>query len=135
MTHRASAKMHLAFEILRSVPVKVTVTNGNGSERNELRKMLESGRLYVLDCGYAEYQLFQEIIDGESSFVGRIRNDSIQEHLESFGLTRRTRRDIRVFLRSARVIAIDDSNRERFLDGDINTALFPRDEFAWRHEH
>ena len=74
-THRA-AMMHLAFEVLRGVPVKVSVTEGNGSEKNELRKMLEAGRLYVVDRGYAEYQLFQEIIDAESSFVGRIRNDA-----------------------------------------------------------
>ena len=73
--HRA-AKMHLAFEVLRGVPVKVSVTEGNGSEKDELRKMLEAGRLYVVDRGYAEYQLFQEIIDGKSSFVGRIRNDA-----------------------------------------------------------
>ena len=68
--------MHLAFEVLRGVPVKVSVTEGNGSEKNELRKMLEAGRLYVVDRGYAEYQLFQEIIDAKSSFVGRIRNDA-----------------------------------------------------------
>ncbi len=74
-THRA-AKMHLAFEVLRGVPVKVSVTEGNGSEKNELRKMLEAGRLYVVDRGYAEYQLFQEIVDVKSSFVGRIRNDA-----------------------------------------------------------
>ena len=74
-THRA-AKMYLAFEVLRGVPVKVSVTEGNGSEKNELRKMLEAGRLYVVDRGYAEYQLFQEIIDAQSSFVGRIRNDA-----------------------------------------------------------
>lgn len=63
--------MHLAFEVLRGVPVKVSVTDGNGSEKNELRKMLEPGRLYVIDRGYAEYQLFHEIIDVKSSFVGR----------------------------------------------------------------
>ena len=74
-THR-DAKMHLAFEVLRGVPVTVSVTEGNGSEKNELRKMLEAGRLYVVDRGYAEYQLFQEIIDAKSSFVGRIRNDA-----------------------------------------------------------
>jgi hypothetical protein len=73
--HRA-AKMHLAFEVLRGVPVKVTVTAGNSSENDELRRMLEAGRLYVVDRGYAEYQLFQEIVDAKSSFVGRVRNDA-----------------------------------------------------------
>jgi hypothetical protein len=84
--HRA-AKMHLAFEVLRGVPVKVTVTEGNGSEKNELRKMLEAGRLYVVDRGYAEYQLFQEIIDADSSFVGRIRNDALWTVTEERPLT------------------------------------------------
>jgi len=73
--HR-EAKMHLAFEVLRGVPVKVTVTVGNSSENDELRKMLEAGRLYVVDRGYAECQLFQEIMDAKSSFVGRVRNDA-----------------------------------------------------------
>jgi hypothetical protein len=74
--HRA-AKMHLAFEVLRGIPVKVTLTEGSGNEKHQLRGMLESGRLYVIDRGYAEYQLFQEILDGGSSFIGRIRNDAV----------------------------------------------------------
>jgi hypothetical protein len=43
-THRA-AKMHLAFEVLRGVPVRVPVTAGNGSENNHLRARLQAGRL------------------------------------------------------------------------------------------
>jgi hypothetical protein len=39
--------------------------------------MLEPGRLYVIDRGYAEYQLFQDILDRGSSFIGRIRNDAV----------------------------------------------------------
>jgi hypothetical protein len=74
--HRA-AKMHLAFEVLRGIPVGVTVTAGNDSERNQLRVLLEAGRLYVIDRGYAEYQLFQDIIDAKSSFIGRIRDNAV----------------------------------------------------------
>lgn len=74
--HRA-AKMHVAFEVLRGIPVKVTITEGNGNEKHELRGMLESDRLYVIDRGYAEYQLFQDILDGGSSFIGRIRNNAV----------------------------------------------------------
>ena len=70
--HRA-AKMHVAFEVLRGIPVKVTLTEGNGNEKHQLRGMLEPGRLYVTDRGYVDYQLFQEILDGGSSFIGRIR--------------------------------------------------------------
>src|SRR6266852_427406 len=68
--HRA-AKMHLAFEVLRGIPVGVTVTAGNASEHDQLRVLLQAGRLYVIDRGYAEYQLFQDIIDAHSSFIGR----------------------------------------------------------------
>src|SRR5262249_12651388 len=74
--HRA-ATMHLAFEVLRGIPVRVTVTEGNASEYDQLRALLQAGRLYVIDRGYAEYQLFQDIIDAQSSFIGRIRDNAV----------------------------------------------------------
>jgi Transposase DDE domain len=79
--HRA-AKMHLTFEVLRGIPVHVTVTEGNGSEYDQLRASLQPGRLYVVDRGYAEYQLFQDIIDAQSSFIGRIRDNAVWTVLE-----------------------------------------------------
>jgi len=79
--HRA-AKMHVAFEVLRGVPVRATVTAGNDSEKDQLRTMLESARLYVVDRGYAEYRLFQEILDAKSSFIGRIRDNAVWELIE-----------------------------------------------------
>ena len=74
--HRA-AKMHVAFEVMRGIPVKVTITEGNGNEKHQLRGMLEPGRLYVVDRGYAGYQLFQDILDRDSSFIGRIRSNAV----------------------------------------------------------
>jgi hypothetical protein len=68
--HRA-AKMHVHFDVLRGVPVDATVTDGNASETVQLRRTLQSGRLYVIDRGYAEYQLFQDIVDAGSGFIGR----------------------------------------------------------------
>ena len=50
--HRA-AKMHVHFEVLRGIPLKVTVTEGQGSETAQLRQTLQQGRLYVHDRGYA----------------------------------------------------------------------------------
>jgi hypothetical protein len=76
--HRA-AKMHVQFEVLRAIPVRVSVTAGNDSETEQLRKQLQPGRLYVKDRGYAEYQLFQDIIDARSSFIGRIRENAVWE--------------------------------------------------------
>lgn len=69
--HRA-AKLHLSFEVWRAVPVQARVSAGNGSERAALRDMLEPGRIYVLDRGYAEYALFQTVLDQQSSLIARV---------------------------------------------------------------
>jgi hypothetical protein len=79
--HKA-AKMHLHFEVLRGIPVQATLTTGNDSEKQQLRQTLEAGRLYVVDRGYAEYQLFQDIVDGGSQFIGRIRDNAVWEVVE-----------------------------------------------------
>ena len=74
--HRA-VKMHLLFDVFKGVPVAATVTAGNASETVQLRATLQAGRLYVIDRGYAEYQLFQDIIDQGSGFIGRIRDNAV----------------------------------------------------------
>jgi len=74
--HRA-VKMHLHFDVLKGVPVEATLTAGNASETVQLRATLPAGRLDVIDRGYAEYQLFQDIIDTGSSFIGRIRDNAV----------------------------------------------------------
>ena len=74
--HRA-AKMHVHFDVLRGVPVEATLTAGNSSETVQLRATLQPGRLYVIDRGYADYQLFQDIINAGSGFIGRIRDNAV----------------------------------------------------------
>lgn len=77
-----AAKMHVHFEVLRGIPIRATVTTGNDSERQQLRRTLQAGRLYVIDRGYAAYQLFQDILDGGSQFIGRIRDNAVWEVVE-----------------------------------------------------
>jgi len=84
--HKA-AKMHLHFEVFKGVPSAASVTAGNASETQQLRRMLTAGRLYVIDRGYAEYLLFQDILDAASSFVGRIRDNAVWELVEARTLT------------------------------------------------
>src|SRR5215470_12258309 len=55
--HRA-AKLHLHFAVLTGVPCDATLTAGACSEPDQLRALLQAGRLYVLDRGYAGYELF-----------------------------------------------------------------------------
>jgi hypothetical protein len=80
--HNRAAKMHVQFEVLRGIPLHVDVTIGNGSETDALRQRIAPGRLYVIDRGYAEYQLFQDIIDGNSSFLGRLRDNAVWHVIE-----------------------------------------------------
>lgn len=110
-THRA-AKMHLAFEVLRGIPVGVTVTAGNASENDQLRALLQAGRLYVIDRGYAEYQLFQDILDAHSSFIGRLRNNAVWQVVEE--------RPLSAAARAAGVV----SDRVVWLGGDQSGAVF-----------
>jgi hypothetical protein len=84
--HRA-AKMHLHFEVLRGIPVGVTVTDGNAKETEQLRHSLEAGRLYVVDRGYADYQLFQDILDAKSSLLARLRDNAVWQVIEERPLT------------------------------------------------
>ena len=79
---KRAAKMHVHFEVLRGIPVQVSVTAGNDSETVQLRGMLGAGRLYAIDRGYAEYQLFQDILDAGSSFIGRIRANAVWRVVE-----------------------------------------------------
>jgi Transposase DDE domain len=84
--HRA-AKLHLQFDVLKGVPAVASVTAGNGSEYDQLRATLQPGRLYVIDRGYAEYQLFQDIINAGSGFIGRVRNNVVYQLIKNLPLT------------------------------------------------
>jgi len=72
-------KLHTHFEILKGVPVKMTVTDATGkgksAETNVLRRELEPDRCYIKDRGYEDFSLFNDIVDARSSYVCRIRND------------------------------------------------------------
>lgn len=76
------AKAHILFDVALAAPIDASVTAANASEKEELRKKLQAGRLYVLDAGYAKYKLFADILERGSSFVCRIRNDAVREVLE-----------------------------------------------------
>jgi len=88
--HRA-AKMHVHFDVFRGIPADVTVTHGSGSEREQLRKMLQPGRVYVVDRGYEEYQLFQDIVDAGSSFIARVQDSVAYTVFEERPLTKEAR--------------------------------------------
>jgi IS4 transposase len=65
------------------VPIRIDVTEGIGKgaadERAVLARTLESGHCYVKDRGYAKFQLFNEIVAAQSSYVCRLRDNSRYE--------------------------------------------------------
>jgi hypothetical protein len=84
--HRA-AKMHVAFAVLRQGPVDVTVTAGNGSERAEWRRLVQPGGFYVVDRGYVDYGLFQDLHDLPCHFLCRLKDNAAYEVQEERPLT------------------------------------------------
>ena len=76
--HRA-AKMPVAFEVLRQIPVGVTVTAGHASERAAWRRLVQPGGLYVVDRGDADDELLQELPDLPCRFLARVQDNAASE--------------------------------------------------------
>lgn len=76
-------KAHVQYEVLKGCPVGATITGAYASEIAVLTEHLESGRFYLLDRGYAKYQLMQDIIEAHSSFCGRIKSHFHVETIET----------------------------------------------------
>lgn len=89
--HRA-AKLHLEFDIRKQVPTRATITHGNGNEKKILKTFLAPDTIYLLDCGYAEYKLLDEIIDTRSAFVIRLRDNATYSIFEEKLLTENDRK-------------------------------------------
>ncbi len=60
------------------------VTEGNGNEKEVFRKFIKSNKFYVLDRGYARYDLFEEI--ARKGRV-RLRDNAVWKEIEAKELT------------------------------------------------
>lgn len=79
--HRG-VKLHLQFHACKGVPGDAALSPAACSEPAALTSMLEAGRLYVCDRGYASFELFRKILDAKSSLIIRVKDDiavSVQE--------------------------------------------------------
>jgi hypothetical protein len=74
--------LHTQFELLKGVPVRMDLTDGNGNEREVPASTLQTGRVYVMDRGYLKFDLFRKIMDIGSSFVCRLRENTAFEVVE-----------------------------------------------------
>jgi hypothetical protein len=79
-------RLHTHFEVERGLPVHIDVTGagsqGKNDERAVLRNTLQGDRCYVMDRGYAQFALFNAIVAAGSSYVCRVRDNSVYEIVE-----------------------------------------------------
>ncbi|MDC0934827.1 IS4 family transposase [Pirellulales bacterium] len=85
--HIRAARLHLHFEVLKSVPIDAKITAGKSCEKKAMHAMLESGRFYVMDRGYEQFRLFQKIVDIGSSFVCCVRDRMTWTTIEEYALS------------------------------------------------
>jgi len=73
-------RLHTHFEIDRQLPVRIDATDPAGRDRSDekdvLRQHLEADHCYVMDRWFAQFLLFNDIVDADSSYVCRIRDNS-----------------------------------------------------------
>jgi hypothetical protein len=70
------AKVHLGFDLNRSIPIKLYLTEGKEAERPFVTCILEPGQTGVLDRGYQDHDRFDEWIDDKKHFVARLKNNT-----------------------------------------------------------
>ena len=74
-------RLHTQFDLQTGFPHRIDRTGarnaGDTRENNVLRRTLEPGRCYVDDGGYADRTLFDDIHAIGSSYVTRVREDSV----------------------------------------------------------
>jgi hypothetical protein len=83
-------RLHTHFEVERHVPTRMQVTPQGGSgcdERSVFERTIQADRTYVLDRGYAKFELFNLIVAAGSSYVCRLRDNSAYEVTQSCELT------------------------------------------------
>ncbi|BBO78892.1 hypothetical protein DSCW_63090 [Desulfosarcina widdelii] len=67
------AKVHVGFDLNRSIPRKVHLTEGNGAERPFVSQILSKGQTGVLDRGYQCHELFDQLQENDQLFICRIK--------------------------------------------------------------
>ena len=90
--HTKSAwRLHAHFDIDHHIPRRIDVTHGKNSgkddEKNVLRKALQPDHCYVMDRWYAEFLLWNNIHAIGSSYVCRVRDNSVYDVIEEYPIS------------------------------------------------
>ncbi|QDV62993.1 IS4 family transposase [Crateriforma conspicua] len=108
-------RMHTHFEILRGIPERIDATpakpKGKDDEKAVLASVLQPDRCYVIDRGYAKFELFNQINAARSSYICRARDNSTPKILCERDLTAADR-DAGVRIDREVVLGAHTSNRK-----------------------
>jgi len=92
---KSAWRLHTHFDIDHHVPRRIDVTGGLNSgktdEKYVLRKALQPEHCYVMDRWYAEFLLLNDIHAIDSSYVCRVRDNSVYEVIEERPLSEEAR--------------------------------------------
>ena len=81
--YRHAWRLHLQLDVDHHVPTAWDVTppknTGKSDEKNVLRRRLEAGHTYVMDRWYAQFVLWNDIKTAGSSYVCRVRDNSVYD--------------------------------------------------------
>lgn len=70
------AKVHLGFDLTRSIPKKLYLSDGKGAERPFASQILAKGETGVLDRGYQDHERFDRWIQQGKHFVARLKRNT-----------------------------------------------------------
>jgi hypothetical protein len=113
-TRHYAWRLHTHFSLDLHVPLRMDLTNGRNSgpsnEKQVLRQHLAADHLYVSDRGYEQFSLFDQIVEANSSYVCRVRDNSRYQVLQERPLTEAARQASVVF---DAVVALGDADDAR----------------------
>lgn len=89
--HRHAWRLHLHLDVDHHVPTSWEITDprnsGKSDEKSVLRRNLQAGHTYVMDRWYAQFTLWNDIRAAGSSYVCRVRDNSIYHVVEDRALS------------------------------------------------
>jgi len=81
-----NVKLHLKFSLTSAIAVDFVLSDEHASERAAFRTMIQPDQTYVLDRGYMEYQLVQDVDDRAAKLVVRAYNNIEVETVEELAI-------------------------------------------------
>ena len=103
------AKVHLGFDINRSIPRKIFLSDGKGAERPFVSMILSPGQTGVMDRGYQAHDRFDQWQEEGKHFVCRIKASTKKTCIE----TKEINPDSNIFYDSIVLLRTPDINQSK----------------------